>query len=167
MFLEGFRQFLLKEKPPGASVELRFFGIESQPQAKERLLNYDKDLRGFIVPEPSIPYSELVKKLRASHILLLLSKKGADWLNAKIYDYIGVKRKILLVENDSGIMEKLLADTGSGVAANTAGEVCEILTVEYENFRKGNIGEIKPATQTQQYSRRYQADILAQLLKKI
>ncbi len=167
MFLDGLAKFLMDGNILPGTVELRFFGIESQAQALQRLLDYRPDLKPFIITQPKIPYAELIKQLRASHLLLLLSKSGANWLNAKIFDYLGVNRKIILVENDHGIMENLLKDNAGGKAANNVDEVSEILDREYANFRSGKVVETELPESAKQYTRKNQARVLAEFLKNM
>jgi glycosyltransferase involved in cell wall biosynthesis len=166
MFLDGLSDFITKEKITKGNLEIRFYGLESQSQAKERILNYQPDLKNFILPLGKVPYPDLVKAMRASHLLLLLSKKGADWLNAKVFDYLAVKRKIVLVENDAGVLEDLLKQTEGGAALNSSAEVSALLKDEYLKFKSGQNSFTGPNETCRRYSRRTQALHLAEILLK-
>jgi hypothetical protein len=166
MFLNGLREFIELQKIKADELELCFYGLEGQAQAKERVMKFFPALEKFISIKSRIPYSELAKAMRASHLLLLLSEKGADWLNAKIFDYLGACRKIVLVQNDHGIMEQIIDKTESGVCFDSAGEVRAFLQEEYANFRKGIVEEVKLNSAAAVYFRRNQARALSELLKK-
>jgi hypothetical protein len=167
MFLDGLRDFIKNEHMQPAGLEVRFYGLDAQLQAKERLLNYSSDLPHFLKSEPRINYAGLIKKLRASHVLLLLSKKDANWLNAKIFDYMAVKRPIMLVENDAGILEKILMEMNAGKAFNSAEDVAQFLKDSYSKFLKGDLSEQQLNPHYVRYSRKAQAVELARILKRL
>jgi len=166
MFLDGLQQFIRQNKISEQQLEVHFYGIDILADARERLLNYKKELNGYLKLEGRIPYAELVKKMRASHLLLLLSRKGADWLNAKVFDYLAVKRPVFLVENDHGIMAALLKETNGGTSLNNAEEVSSFLKNEYDNFKKGIVKDSVVNEKLLKYSRKNQASVLADLLHK-
>ena len=99
-------------------------------------------------------------------MLLLLSRKGAGWLNAKIFDYLAVRRKIFLVENDQGILESILRETNGGIGLNTGEEIAAFLKSEYNNFKNGIVKDSEVNEQALKYSRKYQAGALSELLHK-
>ena len=166
MFLDGLAEFVRRQKIAKEKLEVRFYGIDSQPEAKARLLNYRPELKEFIVPLPKIPYGQLIQELRKSHLLLLLSRKGADWLNAKVFDYLAVKRSIMLVENDHGILERLLKEAERGIPVDRSWDVCAFLAL-FENalFKKGAGSEVKSNDNYLKYSRKAQALVFAELLQ--
>ena len=166
MFLDGLQQFIGQNKIGQKLLEVHFYGIDILADSRERLLNYKKELNGYLKLEGRVPYAELVKKMRASHLLLLLSRKGADWLNAKVFDYLAVKRPVFLVENDEGIMSALLKETNGGVSLNSAEDVSAFLKKEYDNFKKGAIKDQAVNEALLKYSRKNQALVLGDLLNK-
>ncbi|MES2620003.1 MAG: glycosyltransferase, partial [Bacteroidota bacterium] len=112
MFLKGVAGFLSTTAVSDENFSIRFYGV-----TKEEVLRRTVDweiLKPFISCHEKLPYQEIVKRFRESRILLLLSSPGANWLNAKLFDYMSAKRAILLVENDYGIMERLIKENGSG-----------------------------------------------------
>ena len=166
MFLDGLLDFITQNKIDKSEIEVNFYGIDLQAEAKARLLNYKKELAGYITAQPRIPYAELLKKMRASHLLLLLSRSGADWLNAKVFDYLAVKRKTFLVENDHGILESVLKETNGGIGLNNKEEVTGFLKSEYDDFKRGIVKDSEVNEQALKYSRKNQANVLSQLLFK-
>jgi hypothetical protein len=104
-----------------------------------------------------------LQKFRESNVLLLLTSKGADWLNAKVFDYLAVKRPILLVQNDKGVMEELLLTTRGGLSADDDESVCDFLCQEYERYKKGDTDDVR-SINIEIYSREKQAEILQEIL---
>ncbi|MCX6197818.1 MAG: glycosyltransferase [Bacteroidetes bacterium] len=165
MFLDGVLLFVDKENVQKNIFEVHFYGLLGQPNSVSRLINYKPELLPWLVPLPKISYSQMVKKMCESNLLLLLSSKGADWLNAKVFDYLAAKQKILLVENDEGVLQKLLQETNGGFAANNAEDVADFLKQEFENFKHARITFAETNDNYKKYSRGTQAKIFADLLK--
>ena len=160
-FLEGLKHFL-KDKQ---DVEVYFYGLKFYPEMVERVNQSIAENVDCITFTERIPYEEIHTKLKESHLLLLLSAKNMNWLNAKIFDYLQANRKILLVENDRGILNQLIQDCNAGVTADTPEEVASLLEKYYLEFK--TTGEVKQQTiNHEQYSRENQAKHLAKLLDK-
>jgi hypothetical protein len=161
MFLEGYHHFI--QAHPDVKTKAIFYGIDFYPEMKNRLLHYKKELQPYLQTTLRMPYQDVLRKLRQAHVFLLLTDEGRDWLNAKVFDYIALKRPILLVKNDKGILEKILDETRSGFKASSAEEVTvqlEKLYREYFLNKENNFIPVK----TDFYTRRKQAEIFATLL---
>lgn len=164
IFLKGFN--LLVEKYPESKFSLCFYGLSFYPEMVERVKKAcgSKALEHVVFTE-RIPYNVLQTRLRSSHILLLLSAKGANWLNAKIFDYLQANRKVLLVENDHGILEQIINECQAGITADTPEDVAAYLEKYYlEWLERGNVAH--QTINYEQYSRENQTKRLAQLLDK-
>lgn len=162
MFLEGLDRFLDKKGVNESDVQVNFYGLNSQPDSVQRVLQHTKH-KAVLNFTNRMPYAEIVKKLKASHIQLLLSAKGASWLNAKVFDYLGAGQPILLVENDGGVLEQMLR-LGNGAAMNNAAEVATYLQQQYD-LCKQDIVEVKAlSTGAAQYTRGNQAKNFCALL---
>jgi glycosyltransferase involved in cell wall biosynthesis len=162
MFLKGLELFLDRHPNALNNTQVNFYGLESQPESKQRVLQ--------LLPHATIlnftarmPYAEVIKKLKASHIQLLLSAKNANWLNAKVFDYLGTGRPIMLVENDNGILQQMVS-MGNGVALNNITEVAEYLQAEYGKYKQGKPSAGLVSSATKQYTRKKQAELFVLLL---
>ncbi|MCW5908125.1 MAG: glycosyltransferase [Chitinophagales bacterium] len=164
MFLEGVERFVAHYSIPHSSFQVRFFGIDGQAVAKKRIQKFES-LKPYISFHPRIAYAEIPTLLRQSHILLLLSSPGADWLNAKIFDYLAAERCILLVQNDKGILEKMIKDNTAGYAADSVDDVKNILNTQFENFKSGKNFSGSAANTYRMFSRKAQAVRFAELIK--
>ncbi len=70
-----------------------------------------------------------------------------------------------MVENDKGVLEKLLSETKSGDSLNNAEDVCRYLKQEYTLFKQGGITEVAFNAEMAKYSRKNQASVFSGLLK--
>lgn len=160
MFLQGFDMFIEKYNNNRSDIEVNFYGLNSQPESVQRVVQNTK-YKQFFNFTSRMPYAEVIKKLKASHIQLLLSAKGASWLNAKVFDYLGTGQPILLVENDGGVLEQML-NLGTGSAVSKAEEVAMYLQFKYQQLQNYNKGVVSEGTK--QYTRANQAKNFCALL---
>jgi glycosyltransferase involved in cell wall biosynthesis len=163
MFLSGFKKFIDQN---GDQVKTRiiFYGIDFYPDQKQELLNYMPELSKYIYTTERMPYPDVIRKLKQANILLLFSKKNTNWLSAKLFDYLPLNRKILLVENDNGILEKIIKECNGGVCLSSDTEVACTLQKFYEEW----LSHQKVQQHTinyEHYSRAYQAKEMVDLIK--
>ena len=162
MFLDGLDVFLSKGDVDVSKVEVNFYGLTSQPDSVARVKK-KISVADVINFTPKLPYTEIVKKLKASHVQLLLTAKGANWLNAKVFDYLGTGQPIMLVENDHSVLEKMVK-IGKGAAMNSANEVAEYLWQQHEQWKSG-IAITGPVSEAaKEYTRSQQAKNFCALL---
>jgi len=62
MFLDGLSDFITQNKIAKSEIEVNFYGIDLQAEAKNRLLNYKTELDGYVIARQRIPYADLLKK---------------------------------------------------------------------------------------------------------
>ena len=162
LFLEGFKMFVERKNVQNA--ELLFLGIEFYPDQKHRLISYDSSLNKFIKTTPRIPHEMVLSKLKESNLLLLLTDENAKSLHAKVFEYLLSERKIILVKNDKGVLEQILKESKGGEVFSDKNEICEALCSFYEEWKVS--GEVKhfPILQ-EKYNRRFQAEVMADLIK--
>jgi glycosyltransferase involved in cell wall biosynthesis len=132
MFLDGLKLFL--DKVDRSKVRVIFYGIAFYDDMTSRILNYDTSLNELIVITERFSYPEVMKKLKKADVLLLLSNEGANWLNAKVFDYIALERPVLLVKNDKGILRDILNRCETGFIASSSVEVSNHLQFICQNY---------------------------------
>jgi len=121
-FLNSCCQFVKKEGNP--EFEINFYGV-NQSHFKYDIADLLKmeypELEQYVTIYPKIPNEELVQKLATNNLFLLFNYY--TYMGTKIYDYLGLKRNILLCySNDDEARE---------------------LRKKYYNFKEGNFGEIR------------------------
>jgi Glycosyltransferase Family 4 len=163
IFLEGCADFL---KNSTHKIKIKFYGLEYFPERKDEILNHNGILKDFIEISPTIPHSEVIKKLQRANILLLLAGNIVDGSAAKLYEYLALKRKIMLVINDNGTAEKIIKQTNSGIICENKSDVCLNLEKLYKEWTNSKNIECK-SSNFEIYSRKNQAKKLVELLNKI
>ncbi len=163
MFLDGVSRFIDDSEVSTLDFKVRFYGIEGQQSAIKRVETYSH-LKPYISYYPRIAYSDIVWLLRESRMLLLLSSPGVDWLNAKIFDYLATERPILLVQNDNGILQKLITENNSGYVTNSAEDVALALFREFKKFKLREAPDFSPKMNYKMFSRKAQAKRFAELI---
>lgn len=169
-FLKAVENLLLSGELKEEDIEIVFFAANAFPDSKNRILSFSKIVNNVILTTDRVPYSTLLKKLKESHLLLLLSRKNANWLNTKLFDYFAANRPVLLVESDRGILDELIHQSSAGYTAQNELEAMAAILKEYENFKtnRANNREINPYSM--QFNRKTQSvfyyNILNQKIRK-
>jgi hypothetical protein len=164
MFLEGFMQFVSSAGLTPAQVELQFWGLKEDPASVQRIENYNKAIKDYLVIKGKVSYEEVMTQLSAAQVLLLLVSDSNDWLNAKLFDYLALKRRILMVGNKSNLMTGIIAENEAGASVEGAADTALWLNQAYKAFASG-ANMVTAPLQYQQYSRKSQALVFSQLLK--
>lgn len=160
LFLTAYKKFVAKHKP--GTVKLVFYGANYNTAEKNRILGFDENLNEYIETTDRLHRTELHKTLNLnSSIFLLLADPEEVRIPAKIFDYIALKRQILLVKDDQSILSQIINESKSGRVATTTDQILENLEFMYHNREKIE------SNSTGKYSRRNQTKSLADLILKI
>lgn len=167
LFLEGVRLLVEELGLKKEQIIVNFIGMNFYERQKERVFSYSDELKEFIKFTDKLNFYDLHCELQKSSILLLLTKKHLDWLNAKIFDYILSNKRVMIAENDIGIMEEILKDVNNTASfCNNSQDVYLELKKAYFEFQdKGYLSNKN--SNLENYTRRYQTQILADLLIEI
>lgn len=159
--------------------ELNFFGINNADELNSLLTGKFQNLIGKVHVVPRMDNGLLMQKLARHNIMLLFNYYS--FTGTKIYDYLGLKRKILLCYSDDSearqlkemyypteeiaglsthLQEDLINATHSGVIVKDKNHLLSVLADLYDEFHKtgtiacNTVGEEK-------FSRRGGAKMLA------
>jgi glycosyltransferase involved in cell wall biosynthesis len=162
-FLEGMKKFVTEF--PDAKLKLWLLGIDSQPLQLNRIKNYDKVLQPFIESTPRMDKAVLIQSFCKCNCLLILTNPDTRLLPSKIYEYLPLERKILVSVNDNSDLKMIMETTNGGYNCNNAEEIFLALKEMYAEFLA--TGKVKStSTNYQQFSRRNQAKVLAEIIKE-
>jgi glycosyltransferase involved in cell wall biosynthesis len=152
---------------PNNSITIRFPGVTNVIETGEKLKQLCVGIEDNVVATDRIAKHEVLTMQAKSHLLLMVGHKDvSDVPSSKIYEYIGLNKKVLICPSDNGVIEETLLDVGLGLIANTSDEAYLIL--EKEMLRNGKVEKISiDKEKIHQHSRRYQTKILCNLLNKI
>ncbi len=187
-FLSEVANFIQNNK--NARLKINFYGINLYGST------FGTDLYEFISKEFPVltdyieihkktPYEKLLIELAEQNIMLLFN--AYSYIGTKIFDYIGIKRKILLcysndaealelkrkyfdiVESDEAsnhLQEDLINETNSGHVIRDAKHLGTTLIQLYDEFCR--TGQIECKTiNSENYSRKHQVKQLAEIIKNI
>ena len=182
-FIKVVSDFLSEEQ--GSNMEINFYGInnslELQNYVNLQFPNIKKNIHFF----SSIPNDELLKELAKNNLMLLFNYYSI--IGTKIYDYLAIKRSILMcysndeealklknkyyIVNDiegqsQHLQEDLIKETNGGYIAQNTAHLKVLLKQLYNEFLQ--TGEIKCNTQNiEKYSRKAQTKELARIINDI
>ncbi|WP_417264803.1 glycosyltransferase [Brumimicrobium sp.] len=182
-FLEQFNLFL--QSNPGVKMQLNFHGTNIPNEVKKKVETLSKLTQKSIKIFPKTQNQELIKKLSNYNTMLLFNDYSI--VGTKIYDYIGLKRKIILcyandpkafalkdkyysIEEMEGVSQQLQADllqkTNAGVIVEDESHLQEVFKELVAEFKeKGRID--CNSVGSENYSRKIQVEKLAEIIKSI
>lgn len=167
----------------GKNIELNFFGVNRHNELSQMISK--NHLEENIHLYPRMENNELLSILCQNNAMLLFNEYSI--MGTKIYDYVGLRRKILFCySNDeealnlkekfypiaelegisNHLQEDLIRETNSGVIVNDSSQLPSVLNDLYAEFQQN--GFITCNSQNiEQYSRRHGAKMLADIVKNI
>ncbi len=160
---------LIKEFKEIIKIKLLFPGLAFDNEQKYRV---EKLLLGFenhYWISGRIERKKVIQLQFKSHLLLMISHKGLKGIpSSKLYEYVGLKKPILLYPNDKDIIEKTLIETGLGVVCNSTDEMEKKLrNIIYSHIKKEK-NCIEPNLKSiQNYTRKNQTKILANIINSL
>jgi hypothetical protein len=102
-FLNGVLEYIKEANTP--NIKICFYGINNENDIRGLISNDYKELLELIEFEPKMENSLVLEKMAASSLLLLFNYYSI--IGTKIYDYLGLKRKILLCFSQDKYSEAL------------------------------------------------------------
>lgn len=167
------------------SLKLHFYGINNTKEVNDLIHTFPLKTQRSIMLFPRIPNNELLEQITQQNVMLLFNDYSI--IGTKIFDYLGVKRKILLcyendehalllkkqfynIEETEGYGKQLQADliqeTKSGIIVENEVHLKTVLEQLMEEFNQK--GQIEcNSTGIENYSRKIQVEKLAEIIKNI
>jgi len=182
-FLEKLSHFV--EEFGENSIRFNLYGINIQKEIEVLISKRFQNLSSVIGIYPKTPYSQLIEKLSKSDVLLLFNYYSS--MGTKIFDYVGLNKKILfcysddlkakklkeefyLTEEDSDVNQKLQEElinfTNSGMVIKNEDDLHQTLKKIY--FEHKANGFIKNETiNSELYSRKSQIKKISNLIQEM
>jgi glycosyltransferase involved in cell wall biosynthesis len=182
-FLRVVKEFVIQN--PDAKLCLNFYGLSLENDLTVMLENEFSTLKPYVKIHGKIKNELFVAELAKNNIMVLFNHYST--IGTKIYEFIGIKRLILLCySNDPEAEElkkqhfnlaeegkefpqlqsELINETKSGIVVENAQHLQAILPVLYTQFKNNGYIECDSVNETQ-FSRRIQAKKLAEIVKKL
>ena len=163
-FFDGIKLFL--DKNSSAKVQIIFYGANYHPEQKQRIILASKWIENIVTTTDRINHDLVIKKLAQANLLLLLASTKVNHLAAKVYDYLAVNRRILLVKNDHGLLEEFIKNCNAGVSCEDENDVCKIMQNLYDEFLSKS--ELPSnSININKYSRRNQSLVLSKVFNNV
>jgi glycosyltransferase involved in cell wall biosynthesis len=135
--IELFLEALLEVINENVDIKLNvnFPGLSFSKKQEKRVLDYIKTNEHFFNITERIPKMAVIKMQKESDILLMVGHDNIKGIpSSKIYEYISLKKPILLVSSDEDILEKTVLKSGLGLIANNKDQIKKSLVDLYDNF---------------------------------
>lgn len=181
IFLEEFKNFVNKSKPP--KIKLVFYGINIESQIQEWIKENQLNIEQFVEIFHRLDNDQLIKKMANDNVMLLFNYYS--FTGTKIYDYLAIDRKILFCfsnDPDSTLLkeqfyykddfpelrpqEKLIMERNAGIIVEQRTDLVKKLEELYSEFRDKGFIETNSIL-TGFYSRKNQTKILSEILHKL
>jgi len=166
-------------------VHLQFYGLNNPIEFNNYILTLPIKTQNSISITPKLQNKELLQQLAQCNLMLLFNDYSI--LGTKIYDYLGIKRKIILcykndtqalqlknkyynIEEVEGVsktlQEDLIKETNAGIVVENEEHLKQVL-VEISDELKQNGYIESQSTGVEAYSRKIQAKHLADIIKSL
>lgn len=182
-FLQTFEKFL--QTSSNIKVKLNFYGINSDYNLEKLIEEKFSTLKKSIVIHPKLENKLLFKELSKNNVLLLFNYYS--FIGTKIFDYLAVKRHIILCfsedkeaiklkkeyyeydekySDNNHVQEDVIIKTNSGTIVKDSEHLLKTLSKLYLEFE--SITHIKcDSKNTELYSRKNQTKKLAKILDSL
>lgn len=120
IILEALKLFLLQ----GRKFNLVFLGSGFDIKEKRRIDELiAEELKPYVKITNRMSRLEALRFMQQSHVLLSISYGALKGIpSSKLYEYIGLRKPVILCPSDKDVMENMLTDAGVCYVANTAEE---------------------------------------------
>ena len=163
--MEGIKLF--SEKVDKQKVQFNFIGIESVPAVAEKIRD---DLKGLpVLITNKIERDKALQYMVQSHVLLYMGWKGFKGIySAKIFEYLGAARNILIAPGDDDVLDELVTSCKAGMIANSEEEFLNYMMKCYNEWlQTGEVSYSGDEMEIKKYSREKQAQILAETILSV
>jgi hypothetical protein len=163
-FLIGLDRFI--QNFQDRKIKVIFFGSKNNFSVIKRISKVNPELFKYISLTEKIPQNDVLYNLNNSHVLLVLSSSKHVALPAKVFEYIGLEKYILVSTNDKSDVEKFVKETSSGIICNDSSDVYNSLVSFFSLFENDRKMKIKIFNK-EYYSRKHQSKLLSDTIKKL
>ncbi len=136
--LEGFE--LLFQQGFSKKIIFNFIGTNANLDVSQKIT--DVIPKNNLIMQDRISQIEAQKEAAKSHLLLVLGFKTMKGVfGTKFFEYLGLRKPIILFPSDQGSMQDLLINSNSGIFADTPEQFVQAIRNYYSEFE--NFGKIK------------------------
>jgi glycosyltransferase involved in cell wall biosynthesis len=154
------------KKHPALRLKLQFPGLAYDVEQKRRVEKALGILSPFTHITDRIPKAQVIDMMAGSDVLLMFAHAGfTGAASTKVFEYIALRKPILLYPSDDDILEDLLTTTGLGIICRNVDELGRTLEELVLKKLRGESPHVTPHDDIiARYSRTKQTQTLAHLL---
>lgn len=157
---------LFMDQQPNADVCIRFIGAKYHDEQHKRILKAFEGYRGEIEFTNRLPHEEALKLQAESSVFLLPANAEHPQVYAKVFDYLALKRPIILCKSDNGTLDDIIRESKSGHICEDSVSVSRVLIELYVDWK--NKGRVPcNSLNVEQYSRENQTKVFAKILEQL
>lgn len=170
---------------PDAKIKLNFYGINNSSEIALLISNDYPLLKNYVSITSKLANNLLLEALAKNNVMLLFNYYA--YTGTKIYDYIGIRRKIIMCysndeeakvlkkkhynidsnsDADERLQERIILDSQSGVVLENADSLFDELVKLQEEFARNRKIECN-SINVENYSRKIQVKKLAEIIKSL
>lgn len=181
-FLSLLNQYVVENK---ATISMNFYGVNQEEWILRHVNEVYPALTSMVLVHKKIPYEQLLPALAENHVMLLFNYYS--FMGTKVFDYLAIKRKILLCFLDDPIAEALkrtafpthesentdvslqatlLEKTKGGIGVKDGLHLLEVLNQLQREFNQNGFVNADPIG-LEAYTRKANVSQFAQVLKML
>lgn len=167
LFLKAIKKVITIHKD--AKIKLQFPGLAFDKLQEARVKNCMKGFEEHLLITERLAHEKVIDLQKQSHLLLMIAHENIKGIpSSKLYEYIGLKKPILLCPSDKDIIENTLNDTGLGIICKSEEDVVkEIGALILKHKQKLPLISNPDENRIDSYSRKNQAFKLSEILDLI
>ena len=163
MIAQGFKKLNQKQKN---KILLRFIGVRFYPEQMNRIQQAFEDCNVEIEFTDRLSHEDALDLLNQSSLLLLPANKDYPQIYAKVFDYLALKKNILLCQSDEGSLKEIIQTTNAGFICNSSQEVTTVIEKLLANWEQNSALECN-SVNIETYTRKNQTKKLTEILNKV
>jgi glycosyltransferase involved in cell wall biosynthesis len=151
------------------NIELLFPGVAIDPHQVARIKTASGEYFKYFKISNRIPQEELMYMQQKANMVLMVAHSGLKGIpSSKLYEYIALRKRILVCPSDGDIIEQIVSDCEVGFIANEAAETAEIILQEIETCIKTQVTQLAGNPEKiEKYSSNYQVNLLAEKIDSL
>jgi len=152
-------------------LEIKLLGIEFNQEQLKRIKNNDfKDIACFLSTTTRLNRQVAIDIMSKSDYLLAFTEesKYAKCIFAKVYDYLSVKRQILVIPSDVSVLDDFVTSLGAGIVIKEIEQLKQLILDGIEIKKQGDIipNSVLDIEKAIFYTRESQARLFAEIIKE-
>ncbi len=159
----GFTKFI--QEKSSDKIRINFIGVGTIPEVSKTIVeSLDNE---FIKVTSKIPREEALQIAKKSQVLFYAGwDKYVGIYSGKIFEYLGLRKNILIAPGDQDVIDKLILKTNSGKIANSALEVSNVLNEWYDEWEENKQLRYH-GTSIENYSRKKQYEPILKFITSL